>query len=398
MESLDSLNDELRNLLLQHFQVVATHSQRQDQWYKRSYQSFVSEHGGQKPLIVVPRDSREEWVPHVRRFAALLVNELEIAGKEPRAKEHPSETKLFSNQVLDESHARPLCRAICGSKLMTPDMMQMAWWTSNTRLSNRYGDSHRCGRLEGVQALITCGEAEPLLRLAALPEIQQEKPKSRSLWCLSLKGEWDTILPDIITIFLFLGLLDAFPKEFVPKYWVPVAFWIENCPFCQYIDALGGNIPDSPDAVRRQMNHCTAAMKAAQAWCTEGGFDPIDWEGIFMDRFLYILGFEAWNRTREGEGYLGCDLNVTKTAKSLSRVGKEDLDDEDSLAQERQSQKVGSSSKPMDPLKLREPKQEVVPELNEEERQEQEKLAVLESYEQDYGRKRSTKYLTRHKD
>jgi hypothetical protein len=281
---------------------------------------------------------------------------------------------------------------------MTPDMMQMAWWTSNTRLSNRYGDSHRCGRLEGVQALITCGEAEPLLRLAALPEIQQEKPKSRSLWCLSLKGEWGTILPDIITIFLFLGLLDAFPKEFVPKYWVPVAFWIENCPFRRYIDALGGNIHDSPDAVRRQMNHCTAAIKATQAWCTKGGFDPIDWEGIFMDRFLYILGFEAWNRTREGEGYLGCDLNVTKTAKSLSRVGKEYLDDEDSSAQQGQSQKVGSSSKPIDPLKLREPKQEVVPELNEGERQEQEKLAVLESYEQDYGRKRSTKYLIRHKD
>ncbi|SPJ85027.1 uncharacterized protein FTOL_10927 [Fusarium torulosum] len=395
MESLDRINDELRNLLLQHFQVVATHSQRQDQWYKRSYQSFVSEHGDHKPLIVVPRDSLEEWVPHVRRFAALLVNELEIAGKEPRAKEQPSETKLFSNRVLDESHVRPLCRAICGQKPMTPDMMQMAWWTSSTRSSNKHS---KYGLLEGVQALITCGEVEPLLRLAVLPEIRQGKANFGSLWCLSLKGEWDTILPDIITIFLFLELLYAFPKEFVPKYWVPVAFWIEDCPFRRYITALGGNIPHYPDAVLKQMKHCTEAMVAAQAWCTKGGFVPIDWEGIFMDRFLYILGFEAWNRTREGQGYLGCDLNVTKTAKSLSRVGNQDDEDEESSAQKGQNPKVRSSGKPIDPLKLREPKQEVVPVLDEEERQKQEELTVLESYEQDYGRKRSTKYLTKHQD
>ncbi|KAM0248908.1 hypothetical protein ACHAP5_003115 [Fusarium lateritium] len=396
MESIDSINDELHNLLLQHFQVIATHSQRQDQWYKRSYQSFTSEHGDHKPLIVVPRDSREEWVPHIRRFAALLVNELEASVNGPKAKEQPSETKLFSNKVLDESHERPLCRAICGEKPMTPDMMQMAWWTSNTRSSSIYGNGHRYGRLKGVQALIACGEFESLLRLAALSETRQEKAHFGSSWCLSLKGEWETILPDIVAIFLFLGLLDAFPEVFIPKYWVPVAFWIDNCPFRRYIDALGGDIPDSPNAVRKQMNHCTAAMVAAQAWCTKGGFAPIDWEGIFMDRFLYILGFEAWNRTREGEGYLGCDLNVTKTAKSLSRVGSGD-DGEDDSAQQRQSQKVGSSAKPMDPLKLREPKQEVVPELNEEERQKQEELAMLESYEEGYGRKRSTKYLTRHK-
>jgi hypothetical protein len=277
-------------------------------------------------------------------------------------------------------------------------MMQMAWWTSNTRLSNKFGNGHRYGVLEGVQALITCGEVEPLLRLAGLPETRQDRANFGSLWCLSLKDEWDTILPNIITIFLFLGLLDAFPEEFVPKYWVPVAFWLGHCPFRRYIAALGGNIPRSPDAVRKQMNHCTTAMVAAQAWCTKGGFVPIDWEGIFMDRFLYILGFEAWNRTREGRGYLGCDLNVAKTAKLLSRVGNEGHEGEDSSAQQGQSQKVGSSAKPIDPLKLRGPKQEAVPELDEEERQKQEELAVLESYEQDYGRKRSTKYLTKHQD
>jgi hypothetical protein len=63
---------ELTALLSHHFQIVASNSQRQDQWYKRSLQSFTYHHGDKKPLILVPRESKEEWAPHVRRFASLL--------------------------------------------------------------------------------------------------------------------------------------------------------------------------------------------------------------------------------------------------------------------------------------------------------------------------------------
>jgi hypothetical protein len=65
--NVDKLSSELSALLLRHFQVVSIHSQRQDQWYKRSYQSFTSQYGDREPLILVPRDSKEEWVPHVRQ-------------------------------------------------------------------------------------------------------------------------------------------------------------------------------------------------------------------------------------------------------------------------------------------------------------------------------------------
>jgi len=109
-----------------------------------------------------------------------------------------------------------------------------------------------------------------------------------------------------------------------------------------------------------------------------------------MDTFLYILGFEAWNRSRQGEGYLGCDLNKPKDARSLQGVGLDDYGDEGLLVRE-------ASKKPMDPLKLREPEREVEVEPTEEEMTEMDELAALESSEANYGRKRSTKYGTKNK-
>jgi hypothetical protein len=60
MIAFDDVTVELETLLSQHFRVVGTHSQRQDQWYKRSYQVFKAEHGDRQPLILVPHESQEE--------------------------------------------------------------------------------------------------------------------------------------------------------------------------------------------------------------------------------------------------------------------------------------------------------------------------------------------------
>ncbi|KAM0351813.1 hypothetical protein ACHAPU_002325 [Fusarium lateritium] len=391
MEAFENINDELRALLLQHFQVVATHSQRQDQWYKRSYQSFTSEHGDRKPLIVVPRHSREEWVPHVRRFATLLAGELEVAGDTPKVSERSLETKVFSDRVLDKSHSRTLCKAICGAKPLSPDMMQISWWISKVRRPE-----HMALRLKGIKALIACGEVGPLLRLATWPDFQtQQDSHVEPLRWKFLNEGGETVVGDILAIYLFLGILGAFPEHFLAEHWVPIAFWIDESPFRPYVEALEGNMPNIPDAIQKEMAQCTAALVAAQAWCTKSGFTPINWEDLIMDRFLYILGFEAWNRSRQGKGYLGCDLNVGKTAKSLSRIGHGTKDEGDFPVQSRKSE---GSGKPLDPLKLREPKKEMVDELDDEERQEMEELAALESYEADYGRKRSTKYLTKNKE
>ncbi|KAL9570470.1 hypothetical protein ACKAV7_005401 [Fusarium commune] len=295
MENYESLSSELGALLSQHFQIVATHSQRQDQYYKRSYQTFASEHSTRKPLILAPCVSREEWVPQVRRFAALLADELE-ASCERRANEVTAEvsnSKFFSDQVLDEAHARPLCLAVSGPKPLSPDMMQITWWTAKTQSAD-----HKSRRLRGIKELIACGEIDPLLRLAAWPQTQPQQ--------------------DILVIVLFLAILDAFPEDFVAedgyKYWVPVAFRIDGSPFAPYIEAHGGKMPSTPEELRQEMAQCTAALVAAQSWSANSNFTPIKWESRIMNSFLYILGFEAWKRSREGEGYLGCDLNVTRDA------------------------------------------------------------------------------------
>ncbi|KAF5000056.1 hypothetical protein FGRMN_2067 [Fusarium graminum] len=391
MAALKSLDDELRTLLLQHFQVVATHSQRQDQWYKRSYQSFSSEHGHRKPLIVVPRHAREEWVPHLRRFAALVASEMEAAGNNPRLNKLPSETKVFSDHSLDESHHQTLCKAICGDKPLSPDMMQMSWWINNVRRPE-----HMALRLKGIKALIACGEIDPLLHLATWPNQQSQKDHhiDPSRWRF-LNGGWETIVNDILTIYLFLGIMSAFPKDFIAEHWVPIAFWIYGPPFRPYVEGFDGKLPDTPDAIQKEMAQCTAALVAAQAWCTKGGFTPIKWEDLMLDRFVYILGFEAWNRSRHGQGYLACYLNAAKTAKSIARIERGDVDEGDTSGQTRETK---GSGKPMDPLKLREPKKEVVDELDDEEKQIKEELGALETHEADYGRKRSTKYLTKNKD
>ncbi|KAF0638058.1 hypothetical protein FPSE5266_09595 [Fusarium pseudograminearum] len=384
------LNDELAALLSQHFQIVATHSQRQDQWYKRSYQSFTSQHGDRKPLILVPHSSREEWISDIRRFASSLGKKLESAGHEPRAVDDIPESKLFSDNVLDEAHKRPLCLAITDSKPLSPNMMQMSWWTTKVQHPD-----DKARRLKAIKALIACGQVDSLVRLASWPDVHPEQVSHiKAYQWKSLNNGWQAAVDKIIVIMLFLGITGTFTKDLVEedgyKYLAPVAFFTYKSPLTAYIEAFDGKIPAGNSERQQQMTHCLEALCAAQSWALSTG-STINWGEEIMDNFLYLLGFEAWNRSREGEGYLGCDLNKTKTAKSLQGVGYDE--EEDTLTRVDE----GSTKKPIDPLKLREPKKEVVPEPTEEEKREMDELSVLESIEEEYGRKRSTKYINKNR-
>nr|RBQ92843.1 hypothetical protein FVER53263_01718 [Fusarium verticillioides] len=395
MKEFEDITDQLKALLAQHFQVVATHSQRQDQWYKRSYQSFAAEHGNREPLILVPRESREEWVPPVRRFAKTLAAKVIAAGEaqtsQPR--DVASDTKLFSDKVLDAIHTVPLSRAVRGKDQLRPVAMQITRWTS----TNSYVFSGT-ERTTGIKGLIACGEVDVLLRLATLP--QTHPPKEREIdpsrW-RHLNRDWQEVIDAILSIMWFLGAIESFSEDFVSedgyKYWVLVAFNSYLSRFQQYIQAHDDKIPKTTEAIQKEIYQCIEALVAAQAFSLEAGFDPIQWEDRIMDGFLYILGFEAWNRSREGAGYLNCDLNVTKTAKFLRAVshGEEGGDVEEAA----QSKRVTPKYK--DPLKLREPKKEMVSESSEGEQEEIEKLTTLEAMENEYGRKRSAKYLPKHK-
>ncbi|KAF5547856.1 hypothetical protein FNAPI_8454 [Fusarium napiforme] len=394
MKAFEAIGDELKSLLSQHFQVVATHSQRQDQWYKRSYQSFAAEHDNREPLILVPRESREEWVPHVRRFAktlaAKLITAAEAQTSQPR--DVISDSKLFSDKVLDAIHTVPLSRAVRGKDQLRPVAMQITRWTS----TNSYVFSGT-ERITGIKGLIACGEVDVLLRLAILP--QTHPPKEREIdpsrW-RHLNRDWQDVIDAILSVMWFLGAIESFPEDFVSgdgyKYWVPVAFNSYLSRFQPYIEAHDGRVPSTAKEIQKKISQCIKALVAAQVFSSEAGFDPIQWEDRIVDNFLYILGFEAWNRSREGAGYLNCDLNVTKTAESLRSVsyGEEDCEVEEG------AQSKGVAPKQKDPLKLREPKKEMVAETSEGEQEEIEKLAALEALENEYGRKRSAKYLPKH--
>ncbi|CCT70480.1 uncharacterized protein FFB20_12585 [Fusarium fujikuroi] len=398
MEGFEAIPDELKALLSQHFQVVATHSQRQDQWYKRSYQSFAAEHGNREPLIIVPRESREEWVPHVRRFAKTLAAKVVAAGEAQtsRPRDITSDSKLFSDTVLDAIHSVPLSRAVKGREQLRPVAMQITRWTS----TNSYVFSGT-ERITGIKGLIAIGEVDVLLRLATLP--QTNPPKEREIdpsrW-RHLNRDWQDVIDAILSILWFLGAMESFREDFVSedgyKYWVPIAFHSYLSRFQSYIEAHDGKLPSTNEAIQKEISQCMKALVAAQVFSSKAAFDPIQWEDRIMDSFLYILGFEAWNRSREGAGYLNCDLNVTKTAKSLRSISRGDGDN--NVVEEMADVKKRSATKPRDPLKLREPKKEMAPEVDDDEEQEMEKLAVIETNEKDYGRKRSMKYLTKHKD
>ncbi|KAF5585821.1 hypothetical protein FPANT_7375 [Fusarium pseudoanthophilum] len=396
MEEFEGITGELKALLAQHFQVVATHSQRQDQWYKRSYQSFTAEHGNREPLILVPRESREEWVPHIRRFAKMLAAKVITAGEaetsQPR--DVTSDSKLFSDKVLDAIHTVPLSRAVRGKDQLRPVTMQITRWAS----TNSYVFSST-ERITGIKGLIACGEVDVLLRLATLP--QTYPPKEREIdpsrW-RQLNRDWQDVIDALLSIMWFLGAIESFPEDFVTedgyKYWVPVAFNSYLSRFQPYTEAHDDKIPKTTEAIQKEISQCIRALVAAQVFSSEAGFDPVQWEDRIVDNFLYILGFEAWNRSREGAGYLNCDLNVTKTAKSLRSVsyGEEDGD----LEEAAQNKVVAPKKK--DPLKFREPKKEMTAEKCEGEQEEIEKLAVMEAMENEYGRKRSAKYMPKHKD
>ncbi|KAF5581798.1 hypothetical protein FPCIR_9906 [Fusarium pseudocircinatum] len=371
------------------------YSRVESPWYKRSYQSFVAEHGNREPLILVPRKSREEWVPQVRRFAKTLAAKVIVAGEAQTSRPRviASDSKLFSDRVLDAIHAEPLSRAVKGREQLRPVAMQITRWTSTN--SYVFSDTER---ITGIKGLIACGEVDVLLRLATLP--QTHPPKEREIdpsrW-RHLNRDWQDVIDAILSIMWFLGAIESFPEDFISKdgykYWVPVAFNSYLSRFQPYIEAHDGKIPKMTEAIQKEISQCIKALVAAQVFSSEAGFDPIQWEDRITDNFLYILGFEAWNRSREGAGYLNCDLNSTKTAKSLRAVchGDEDGSEEEAV------QNKGVSPKQKDPLKLREQKEEMASETSEGEQEEIEKLAALEARENEYGRKRSVKYMPKHK-
>lgn len=425
---MEHVQSELRSLLLEHFHIVPITTNRQDQWYKRSYQSIDWSKG--KPLIVAPKHSREEWAPKVIQFAKLFANALRAEVNSPAFKRHynhvtslPQDNKLFPDNVIDEAYTNPLCGAFVARwypyadtkpQVVVPAMQKLSYWTAET--DPRDSTDPSCSRRNRIKALIACGQTEPLLRLATWRKTRPQEERARlhqprgwetrnNRWWWN---RWGDIPEDTIAVLLFLALLDAFPEEMASNEgytrWAPYAFERNSSPFEKFIYARGNELPTTKKAIHKEQTRCLEALRAAEAWSEAGGFESLRWETHIIEAFLLILGFEAWNRTREGEGYLQCELNVAKHEGWLRKMageGHEDIEGDFNNTPAKSyypSSKSSKLSKPVDPLRLREPRAEPEPELDEEEQQKLEALTTLESAEVDYGLKRSFKYAPRRRD
>ncbi|KAF5664260.1 hypothetical protein FHETE_7142 [Fusarium heterosporum] len=232
MHAIDEINLELHSLLTQHFHVLATHSQRQDQWYKRSYQELSAKHGHCKALILVPCESQAERIPHARHFASAFAKKLRAASDERIAQKsvisQKSVYKLFPDSVIDRIHNEHLARAVTGHEHLPPFAMQVSGWTSDDGLI--FSGPHR---RKGIIGLIACGEIDVLFRLATLP--QTNPPKGEEIdpftWRI-INWDWQDVIDDILIIMVFPVALDAFPNDFLVqegyRLWVPVAFRVRN--------------------------------------------------------------------------------------------------------------------------------------------------------------------------
>jgi hypothetical protein len=412
---MDELIPQLQSFLQQHFEVTPVRTQRQDQWYKRSLESWRLRHPTKTLVILSPKRSRDEWMPDAQRLAASLARAIRDASAEERHRQDQlgflplsSNAKVFADAVLEDDNDAAFSwhRLVGGSdtsaaRPLKPVMQREAYWTEPWHLSRTAMAMD--DRVDAIKSLLARGQTGPLLRLACLPSARLGDA-AQALGRREALG-WQRILDEAMETLLFLGALASFPETLAAggryEAWAPMVFAEADAPAFRYIQSRpAGWAPSRPGDVRRAMDWCFGVLGAANLLTDACGLGPLDLEARAANALLGLLGFEAWNRQRQGVGYLGCDLNVAKDEawlrRSIHQGGMLGAGTQASMeAQRAQSGSTEMPSRSRDPLRLRAPKE--VP-VEEPDSDDEEKLAALESMEIDelaYGRRRSNKYRRR---
>ncbi|KAK7209185.1 hypothetical protein V2G26_016363 [Clonostachys chloroleuca] len=401
---MEQLQTKLEQLIKQSFHFEPISTQRHDQWYKRVYQSSWKDGGC--PLILTPKDSREEWTAQVHQFAvnfAKVVHGAVNNGSKMRqdalqAEEISTDNKLFQDVVLDEFQTT---FTPCSAKenTLTPAMQRLAFWTEPHDNFQPLADA--------VRALLACEQIGPLLYLARCRReipLKDLAPKNAKLWTRRrFKTDntgWELGLGEALEFLFFVEILKCFPdtlgKEEQCERWVPYTYAEESSPMRRYVRNRNAIHSKTGSNTDKEVQRCFRIVCMHLMLRDACGLPALNLEEYVINTFLSFLGFEAWNRWREGEGYLGTDLNKMKDEKWLwQHMGddaKQAAEKQRELDAPDSSSDVPKSPRPRDPLLLREPKAKPVEEPSEEDLVELNKLAALEAEEATYGRKRSTKY------
>ncbi|KAF2446028.1 hypothetical protein P171DRAFT_278233 [Karstenula rhodostoma CBS 690.94] len=121
---------------------------------------------------------------------------------------------------------------------------------------------------------------------------------------------------------------DSLPLEVAYQTWVPFAF--ARSPAAHSNATTAERTKCVLEDYKRIMptesgfctiiNQCHRILVVTQVLTSASGLPAIDWKRRFADAFLHFVGFECCNREREGQSYLGCDLNVRKDGSWLEKM------------------------------------------------------------------------------
>ncbi|KAJ4346325.1 uncharacterized protein N0V89_010254 [Didymosphaeria variabile] len=403
---METLQGSLDSILQRHFWIVPARTNRHDQRYKRSYQSWKDKHGDREPVILAPKTSRAEWTSEVHMGATAFARSIEQRATDlnkhrGRTSRTPQE-KLFSDDVfglpLDilgpySSHDSPL----------KPAMQRTSYWTGSPQKSQ---DPRRT-YYRAIRALLACEQTEPLCYLAecASTRIKAAADVQVDILCSSRRSNigWLSMIDEMLELALSLVMLKSFseslPLAAAHETWVPFVFALSdathsNTTTAEKLQSMSydrGDIRTMEKGVDDVLNRCHRILVVTQVLVSACGMPPVNWVQCFADAFLHFVGFECWNREREGQSYLGCNLNVRKDGAWLQKMSRSAAKPEGEVTEMKQN-------KSKDPLLLREPRRDADLEIHAdaEESDVLEELDILEAQEIAYGLKRSTKYHKTH--
>ncbi|KAH7304707.1 hypothetical protein B0I35DRAFT_444784 [Stachybotrys elegans] len=404
---MEELQQSLDQALRLHFGLIESRTNRQDQWYKRRIDGFRKTHGDSYPIILTPKDAKDDWVPQLQRAAALFSNHIQQApgqyGKHLSSIDPSRNSKLFEDSILD----MPSVILPPGNPdgwPLKPVMQKLPFWTTASRTDPiRYEtQSH------AVKGLLERGQIDALLNLARLNDtcIKDVALKNPREWypLQHLGPGWISIIDEALQVYFFVTILTVFsgflsrPEQL--HRWVAFGMAPLSVPFGFPFGKATGSAdkPDKPEsriqlgreALDKCIIQCLQILRHTNLLCLACSLPSINWEERFINSFMHFVGFEAWNRQREGESYLGCELNKTKNAKWLRDSIKQKEREETSTALP-----VAKANRPQDPLLLHDARESSGSEGGEEDEPGDglgDELARLEMEEVTYGRKRSTKY------
>ncbi|XWW96928.1 hypothetical protein V2A60_004908 [Cordyceps javanica] len=385
---MDNVTTSLQSLLRQRFHITPTNTARRDQWFKRVYQVWAEDN--KELLLLTPKASREEWAPEMLQLSAQLASHIRhLAGVERQildASFPPRQDKLFPDSVFDEP---PLMCQLDDRQApaLSPSVQRGDWWPNKDLVDLAYVG----------QALLEHGQIAALVHVAEMRDVDLKdaadlRNHSRSRWGLSTEegAGWGKVVDEVLLIFFFVAIIGTFPEELgmiSERYteWLPYGELLcAPSPPKRFIDALkkrpGFKGLRSGNESQPHMQRCVRILAAADILYESCHLAAIDWEPRISSAMLYFVGFEAWNRGREGHTYLYCPFNSTKNGKWLAH-GVEMTENQYTIRVEENSSSAKNvkPARPRDPLRLRE--RRVGEAGSDSDDEEQAKLAALERAE-----------------